>query len=87
MNVKTTHKGFPKSQLIAAVPKRGDTAHMKIELGGDGFTIYGSAQCDRQPMALVHTTGTSLPGPEHTWVFRYFEREKECNFKIKYRLQ
>ena len=87
MNVKTAYKGFPKSQLIAAVPKKGDTAHMEIELGGDGCTIDGSAHYDRQPMALVHTTGTSLPGPEHTRVFCYFDREKECNFKIKYHPQ
>lgn len=63
MNVKNNTKHFPKKKLIAACPDRGDASHMKVTVEGK-HTVYGSCHRDKAPMALVHTTGTSLPGPE-----------------------
>ena len=61
-NVKTAHKRFPKTKLKSLLKGRGSHVHMKVKVPGEDFEVYGSAHQDVQPMVLVHTAGTSLPG-------------------------
>lgn len=72
MNVKTATQGFPKAELKNKVVNRGDQYHMELAAPGlpPGIPkVFASVHKDIQPMVLVHTLGTSLPGPQRkrTW--------------------
>lgn len=86
LNVKVGTKRFPKKEMREAVPSRGDTHHMKVEVPG-GHTIFASAHRDVQPMSLVHSCGTSLPGPTRKRVARKYDKSRGCVFRKVYHLE
>ena len=59
-NVKQNSRGFPKLQLLASCPDRGDTTSMSVEV--NGVKLYASCHKDKQPMSLIHTCDTMLKG-------------------------
>ena len=64
-NVKTADTAFPKAWLLSKVPRRGMTATCTTTVttpGGLQLHLLGAADMDRQPMALLGSAGTSLPG-------------------------
>ena len=80
MNVKTGSKGFPKRRLKAAVTQRDQHKHMKLEteIVGQPHTIYASNHMDKQPLVLVHTCATSLPGDSRLRIWRPSRRTGAC---------
>ena len=67
--IKTSHKGFPKKRLVAAVKDaRGAKQFMKVNVKLDRGerTFYAGAYMDKIPLLLVGTCGTSALAAEVT---------------------
>jgi hypothetical protein len=69
-NVKNGSKGFPKKELLAAVTEEGKLVRKKrayatvdIDVSGHMQTVLAEIHVDKQPMALVGTTGSSAEAP------------------------
>lgn len=73
MNVKTAHKGFPKAALQSQAINRGDVAGVKVTV--QGVELRGSIHKDKQPMTLIHTVGTLLPGPPRFRNFIKYDKD------------
>lgn len=71
MCVKNGSAGYPKARLRAALKNRGDNAFYVVEtIFNDGIErpVYAAGHMDKQPLMLVATTDTSLPGePKVRW--------------------
>jgi hypothetical protein len=78
-NVKNGSKGFPK-ELLAAVMEEGKLVRKKcayatvdIDVSGHMQTFLAAIHVDKQPMALVGTTGSSAEAPAVSRWRRYWD--------------
>ena len=85
MNVKTNSKGYPKKQMREQANKRGDQFSMTTKV--DDIDIYASVHVDKQPMYLVHTAESMLPGPGRKRNFVTFDKHQQRNVRRKYSLE
>ena len=62
--VKTAHKYFPKDKLLGKMKNRGNTfvINGKVNFQGEALQVNAVAHMDKQPLLLVATCGTTLPG-------------------------
>ena len=81
-NVKTAHKRFPKTLMNEELIRRGDQVHCMVKVPGKPYRIFASGHFDKTPMSLVHTCGTSLPGPPRRRVYRYYDEEAFCDRSV-----
>jgi hypothetical protein len=84
-NVKTAHRGYPKSWLNSQVSTRGQRAsatHSYVAPGGATVEVLAAIDRDKQPMSLIGTAGSTSMGRTLTRRFtvrkatgEYFVRE------------
>ena len=62
--VKTAHKYFPKDLLLSKMKERGSmfVVNGKVKFNGQSWDINAVAHMDKQPLLLVATCSTTLPG-------------------------
>lgn len=71
-NVKSGHASFPKKWLLERAKERGQRVSCSTStftVDGADWSLLAAADCDKQPMALLGTTGTTTMG--ETLVRRY----------------
>lgn len=85
MNVKTNSKGYPKALLREKSENRGDTYSMKTTV--DGMDFYASVHRDKQPMYLVHTAESMLPGPTRKRNFVMYDKKTQRVVRRRYTLE
>jgi hypothetical protein len=63
-NVKTGHSKYPRQWLLSKVKTRGERASCKstMKVGNQEWELLAAADCDKQPMCLLGTAGTTAMG-------------------------